>query len=89
MQSSGVGALGTPLANLDAELEQFATDARRAQKRAGKVPLEGQVTDFAIRLGSSDTARSSEPVDAPLRCHSITVAHAVACNEATPGPKGG
>ena len=46
MQSSGVGALGTPLANLDAELEQFATDARRAQKRAGKVSSGGAGRGF-------------------------------------------
>jgi hypothetical protein len=58
------GGLGAPrwihpdrgLADLYAELEQFATDARRAPKGVGRAHPADQVADFGMRLGSSRPA---------------------------------
>ena len=44
------------LADLDAGLEQFAMNARRAPERVSGAHLVDQVVDFSIRLGSSGTA---------------------------------
>jgi hypothetical protein len=67
---SRAGRLGAPrripsdcgLADIDAELEQFAMDARCAPQRIGRADPADQVTDFGIRLGSTGAARS--PVEA-------------------------
>ena len=44
------------LAHLDAELEQFAMDARRAPERIGAAHLTDQGPDFGARLGASGPA---------------------------------
>jgi hypothetical protein len=44
------------LADIDAELEQFAMDARRTPEWVGRARPTDQVADFGIRLGSSRTA---------------------------------
>ena len=44
------------LADVDAELEQFAVDARRAPERIGATHLTDQGPDFDARLGASGTA---------------------------------
>jgi len=44
------------LAHLDAELEQFAVDARRASERIGASHPTDQSVDFGTRLGASGTA---------------------------------
>src|SRR5258708_23410423 len=44
------------LADLDAELEQFAADARRTPERVGVAHLTDQITDFGAHLGPSRTA---------------------------------
>jgi hypothetical protein len=44
------------LADVDAELEQFAVDARRAPERIGATHLTDQGPDFGARLGASGTA---------------------------------
>ena len=44
------------LAHLDAELEQFAVDARRAPERIGAAHPTDQGADFGARLGASGTA---------------------------------
>ena len=44
------------LAHLDAELEQFAVDARRAPERIGAAHLTYQGPDFGARPGASGTA---------------------------------
>jgi hypothetical protein len=43
------------LADINAELEQFAMDTRRAPERVGRAHPADQVADFGIRLGSSRT----------------------------------
>ena len=58
------GALGrrgrclptSSLADVDAELEQFAVDARGAPERIGATHLTDQGPDFGARLGASGTA---------------------------------
>ena len=57
------GDLGTPrhpppdrgLADLDAELEQFTVNARRAPQRIGVAHAADQITDVWTDLGSSQT----------------------------------
>ena len=44
------------LADLDAELEQFAVDAGRAPERVGQAHLADQITDLGAHLGPSQTA---------------------------------
>ena len=44
------------LADVDAELEQFAVDARRASERIGASHPTDQSVDFGTRLGASGTA---------------------------------
>jgi hypothetical protein len=44
------------LPDIDAELGQFAMDARRAPQRVGSAHPADQVADFGTRLGSSRTA---------------------------------
>jgi hypothetical protein len=44
------------LAHLDAELEQFAVDARRASERIGAAHPTDQGLDFGARLGPSGIA---------------------------------
>ena len=60
LRQVGEGALGrrgaqgpadSSLAQLDAELEQFAVDARRAPERIGAAHLADQGPDFGARLG--------------------------------------
>jgi hypothetical protein len=51
------------LADIDAELEQFAMDARRAQRLGNAHPAD-QVTDFGIRLRLTTATRSPSPVQA-------------------------
>jgi len=51
------------LADLDAELEQFAVDTGRAPERVGEAHLADQITDFGTHLGPSGTARSPPPID--------------------------
>ena len=46
------------LADIDAEFEQFAMDARCAPERVGRAHPADPVTDFGIRLGSTGAARS-------------------------------
>jgi hypothetical protein len=43
------------LADIDAELEQFAVDARCAPEGVGSPHLVDEVMDFGIHLGSSET----------------------------------
>jgi hypothetical protein len=72
------GSVGVPrevpsdssLAHLDAELEQFAVDARRAPERIGAVRPTDQGLDFGARLGASGTALSScDPTPETGSCH--------------------
>ena len=44
------------LADLDAELEQFAVDAGRAPERIGEAHPADQITDFGTHLGPPRTA---------------------------------
>jgi hypothetical protein len=52
------------LTDIDAEVEQFAVDARCPPERVSSAHPADQVTDFGIGFGSSRTASSQSPVDA-------------------------
>ena len=63
LRQVGEGSLGRHglssdrgLADLDAELEQFAVDAGRAPERVGEAHSTDQITDFGAHLGPSRTA---------------------------------
>jgi hypothetical protein len=56
LRAPGEVPADSSLADVDAELEQFAVDARRAPERIGATHLTDQGPDFGARLGASWTA---------------------------------
>jgi hypothetical protein len=64
LRQIGEGAFGAPrqvpsnggLSDLDAELEQFAVNARCAPARVVEAHLTNQIAYFVARLGASGTA---------------------------------